>query len=96
LIIIKCPVCNKKLYTNSWSGERGLEETIERCDNCGFLNHWSYGQQELRVGKWVATFTCHAYLSKEDGILAEKYFKEFEKRVKTTRHYFKKTRKYLA
>jgi len=90
MIIIKCPVCNHKdIYTNEWSSELGLEETIQRCNNCGFLNHWSYGQQELRVGKWNVRFTSHAYLSKENEILAEKYFKEFEKRIRMRKYYYK-------
>jgi len=93
LIIIKCPICNKKLYINSWSGERGLEETIKRCDNCGYKNHWSFGQQELKVGKWHVYFTSHAYLSKEDEELAEEYYREFEKRIRMRKYYYKHTLK---
>jgi ribulose 1,5-bisphosphate carboxylase large subunit-like protein len=95
VIIIKCPICGEQLYTNKWSGEFGIEETIERCNNCTFLNHWYYGQQELKVGKWSVQFNSHVYISKEDEELAEKYFSEFEKRIKTTRHYFRKTGKYI-
>lgn len=89
MIIIKCSVCGYKLYTNSWSGEHGLEETIKRCESCGYLDHWSYGQQELKVGKWHMRFTYHPYISKEDEKLAEKYFNEFQKRIRMRKYYYK-------
>lgn len=96
MIKIKCPVCGYNLYTNRWVGEHGLEETIKRCDNCGFLDHWYYGQQDFKVGKWSVDFTCHSYIPKEDEDLAEKYYNEFQSKIKKTRHYYKKTGKYKA
>lgn len=88
----RCPLCNARLYTQTWSEEQGIVETIEACRDlfgCNqYLEHWFYGTTKLRVGVWEAEFSGN---SKE----AETYCEEFKRRIPKTRRYFKRVGKWV-
>lgn len=46
----KCPVCNKEVFYDSWSCDQGIEECITECKNCGFIEHYAYGNTETSIG----------------------------------------------
>ena len=81
-----CPLCKEGLSYREWSGELGLEEYIERCENpkCkGFADSWAFGYSDLKVGKWESgTFANHKYLTAKNLIdIVNVKEKEFALRV---------------
>jgi len=77
----KCPCCRAVLYSRSWSEDHcGCVETIERCDECGYLNHYSYGNTELGIGRKSYYFS---YTTNPEKI--EKIFDKFGSDIKRFR-----------
>lgn len=52
-----CPACGGEIWSQSWSDERSLVETLDECETCNYQDHWSYGHTYLTVGKWEDDFS---------------------------------------
>ncbi|QEK11663.1 hypothetical protein FQB35_04410 [Crassaminicella thermophila] len=93
---MKCKVCGNELYTDSWSEyDFGTVETIERCDRCGFLEHWSYGRLLLALGgKCFYDGPAHGYIGEEVKKELEEAYEKFERAIKRTRKYYKRSGKF--
>ncbi|MDF2814479.1 MAG: hypothetical protein K0Q81_679 [Paenibacillus sp.] len=69
-----CQCCGSRLITASWY-DVGCVETLERCQ-CGYEEHWAYGQTDLKVGNWSETYQ---YNTPEDQIM--KIRNEFDRQI---------------
>lgn len=85
-----CPICGALTQYDFWYGPLGIEESVEKCDRCGFSYEFAYGgHREYVKGKEF----IWSYTTPRDDIIFRRLRKaEYQARQNWRRH--KKTYKW--
>lgn len=86
---IPCPVCGEPLHRDLWYdeiwGASHLVETVEECEPCAYMVHYSYGATSLEIGRRTFGFYHDAPQKVKD-----RAFRRFDRYVATARRHHKK------